>query len=78
QDADVVAFIYRDDAVYTEEAWYRLHPTDPYPRNVAEVIVAKHRNGPVGEVNLYFRSAFTRFESMAAEAVVDDGGASGP
>jgi len=65
QDADVVAFIYRDDAYYTEEDWHRFHPTDPYPRNIAEVIVAKHRNGPVGGVELYFRSAFSRFESMA-------------
>lgn len=64
QDADVVLFIYRDDATYTQEAWGRMHPTEPYPQNIAEVIVAKHRNGPVGSLKLYFRSHFTRFENL--------------
>jgi len=66
QDADVVVFIYRDESYYTEEEWYRQHPTEPYPKNVAEVIVAKHRNGPVGELQLYFRSQYSRFENLVA------------
>jgi len=66
QDADVVAFIYRDEMYYDEETWQRIHPTTPYPKNVAEVIVAKHRNGPIGGTNLYFRAGFARFESMVA------------
>ena len=64
QDADVVAFIYRADAYYTEEDWARFYPNEPYPRNIADLIVAKHRNGPVGEAKLYFRTQFSRFENL--------------
>lgn len=62
QDADVVAFIYR----YTEEEWERVNPTDPFPRNVAEIIIAKHRNGPLGTLHLFFRDYFSRFENFAS------------
>lgn len=55
QDADVVAFIYRDE-VY--------NPESP-DIGTAEVIVAKHRNGPTGTVRLAFMSHFTRFANMA-------------
>ena len=65
QDADVVAFIYREDAYITEDDWGRLHPIDPYPKNLAEILVSKHRNGPLGTVNLYFRDKFARFENLA-------------
>ncbi|NLE76327.1 MAG: replicative DNA helicase [Chloroflexi bacterium] len=51
QDADVVMFIYRDD-MYNEESPLK---------NIAEVIVAKHRNGPVGTVQLYFQKDLARF-----------------
>jgi len=61
QDADVVAFIYR-------EAYYRrgegdeapMAPDDP-DHNLTEIIVAKHRNGPVGSVKLRYQNRFTRF-----------------
>jgi replicative DNA helicase len=55
QDADVVMFIYRDEA---------YHPDTP-DRGVAEIIVAKHRNGPQGTVNLNFIADWTRFTDMA-------------
>jgi replicative DNA helicase len=55
QDADVVMFIYRDE-VYKE---------DTPDKGVAEVIVAKHRNGPTGTEKLAFLNHFTRFENMA-------------
>ncbi|HEX5366516.1 MAG TPA: replicative DNA helicase [Acidimicrobiales bacterium] len=55
QDADVVMFIYRDD-VY--------HP-DSADRGQAEIIVAKHRNGPTGVCRLAFLEQFTRFANMA-------------
>ena len=70
QDADVVAFIYRDDVYFTEEEWERQHPTEAYPKNLAEIVVAKHRNGPLGTLNLYFRDQFTRFENFATQGAV--------
>lgn len=51
QDADIVMFIYREDR-YTET------PTEP---NVAEIIVAKHRNGPVKTIKLHFEPRFAKF-----------------
>jgi len=54
QDADIVMFIYRDE-VYNPE-------TDR--KNIADIIVAKHRNGPVGPVSLYFQAAQTRFRDL--------------
>jgi replicative DNA helicase len=64
QDADVVSFIYREDMYTTREEWEASHPTEPYPENVAEIIIAKHRNGPVGTIPLYFRSDDVRFETL--------------
>jgi len=57
QDADVVMFIYRDEV-------YNRDPNNPN-RGVAEIIVAKHRNGPTGVATLTFLSSYTRFESLA-------------
>jgi replicative DNA helicase len=54
QDADIVMFIYRDD-VYNQES---------EQKNIANIIVAKHRNGPVGEVSLYFQASQTRFRDL--------------
>ncbi len=64
QDADVVAFIHREDVYVSREDWEKRNPTEPYPQNIAEIIFAKHRNGPVGTVPLYFRSDLVRFESL--------------
>ena len=65
QDADIVMFIYREDAYYTEEEWEQHFPGRPFPRNIAEIIVAKHRHGPTGSVKLRFRDNLVRFESLA-------------
>ncbi len=56
QDADLVAFIFREE-VYK--------PDDPDLDGVAELIIAKQRNGPTGKVNLAFLKRSTRFESRA-------------
>jgi len=58
QDADVIAFIYRDE-VY--------HPTTEENRNVAEIIVAKQRNGPTGYFKLTFQKEITRFRNFIQE-----------
>lgn len=67
QDADVVMFIHRDDLYNTEEEWAGRYPDKPYPKNVAEIIVAKHRHGPVGSLKLLFRDKLVRFESAPME-----------
>ena len=56
QDADVIIFIYRDE-YYTK--------SDSKEPGVAEVIVAKQRNGPTGTVKLAWQKEYTRFESLA-------------
>ncbi len=54
QDADVVMFLYRED---------REKP-DTENKNIIDTIIAKHRNGPVGKVSLYFDEEFTSFQSL--------------
>jgi replicative DNA helicase len=61
QDADVVILLHRED-------YYRLGETNEPPDNVAELIIAKQRNGPTGTVKLTFLSKTTRFENHAAQA----------
>ena len=51
QDADVVMFIYREE----------LYDEDTERQNIADIIVAKHRNGPTGVVSLYFKKELTKF-----------------
>jgi replicative DNA helicase len=68
QDADVVLFIYRDDAYYSPEDWERRRPDEPYPEGNAEVIISKHRNGPTGEVTLRFDRRTTKFENLPSVA----------
>ncbi len=58
QDADVVMFIYRED---------RYDPEGSQNKNVAEIIIAKHRNGPVGSVKLYFNEKTVNFSDLAKE-----------
>jgi replicative DNA helicase len=58
QDADAIFFIYRDE-------YYRREQTDE--PGIAEIIVAKQRNGPTGVVKLRFTSEYTRFDNLASE-----------
>lgn len=64
QDADIVIFIYRDDVYYTEEKWREEHPEEEYPQGIADIIVAKHRNGPTGQVKVRFKPGLTKFENL--------------
>lgn len=66
QDADTVIFIYREDVYTNEEEWQRTNPERPFPEGIAQIIVAKHRNGPTGNVHLRFRKNLTRFEDLAS------------
>ena len=57
QDADVVLFLYRDE--YYHE--------DSEKKNIGEVIIAKHRNGPTGSIELAFKKEYTKFVNMVRE-----------
>jgi len=59
QDADVVMFIYRDD----------MYDPQSERKNVAEIIVAKHRNGPTGMMELYFRNQLAQFVNAARREI---------
>ena len=54
QDSDVVMFIYRDE----------VYNPDTERPNIADIIIAKHRNGPIGQISLYFQAAQTRYRDL--------------
>jgi replicative DNA helicase len=56
QDADLVAFIYRDE----------YYNDDSPDQGLAEVILSKHRNGPIGSVKLSFLQRYAKFADLAA------------
>lgn len=60
QDADVVMFIYRKSA----DRSYNLDDLAEHERNLAQIQVAKHRNGPTGQVNLYFDESIVSFRGL--------------
>ena len=60
QDADVVMLLHRED-------YYRMSEPDFVPDNIAEVIIAKQRNGPTGTVKLTFDNRTTTFKNLAAQ-----------
>lgn len=64
QDADLVMFIFREE-VYVKD--------DPSLEGIAELIIAKQRNGPIGTVKLAFIKSSTRFENYAAEPSPEEG-----
>ena len=61
QDADVVMFVYRDEYYHTEEEWQLQHPDREYPREEADIMIAKNRNGPTGQIKLRFRHNLATF-----------------
>jgi replicative DNA helicase len=58
QDADLIALIYREE----------VYDQNTTRRGIADIIIAKQRNGPVGEVQLTFLGEYTRFENLVAES----------
>ena len=54
QDADIVMFIYRDE----------VYNSDSEDKGIAEIIIAKHRSGPIGTVKLVWIPEFTQFKNM--------------
>ena len=77
QDADVVMFVYREE-YYLErkepstgsEDYQKWQETMSKIHNVAEVIVAKQRHGPIGKVNLHFEGAITKFSNLAKKQTI--------
>lgn len=61
QDADIVMFLYRDEYYRDKEG---LEEENYQKKGIAEVIIAKHRNGPVGTVELTWVDRFTKFSDM--------------
>jgi replicative DNA helicase len=61
QDADVIIFLYRDEVYNKSE--------DNPEKGLAEVIIGKQRNGPVGTVKVAFQERYTRFENLAVGQV---------
>jgi replicative DNA helicase len=61
QDADVVIILHRED-------YYKMSEPDFQPDNIAELIIAKQRNGPTGTVKLTFQTRTTRFENLSAQS----------
>jgi replicative DNA helicase len=60
QDADVIMLLHRED-------YYRMSEPDFQPDNIAEIIIAKQRNGPTGTVKLTFLNKATRFENLSTQ-----------
>lgn len=54
QDADIVAFLYRDD----------YYNPDSQNKNITDLIIAKHRNGPIDTIRLFFHKQFTKFSNL--------------
>ena len=66
QDADVVMFIYREDKYKKQEVAQNVG-------NIAEIIVAKHRNGPIGSVKLYFNPQIVSFSDLDKTRQYEEG-----
>jgi replicative DNA helicase len=68
QDADVVMFIYRKSA----DKNYRPEEVSSEEKNIAEIHIAKHRNGPTGLVKLYFDPNTTTFKNLSSNIQVEE------
>jgi replicative DNA helicase len=68
QDADIVMFIYREE----------LYKEDSENPNIADIMVAKHRSGPTGTIQLYFNKRLTQFADVSAQVAPADYGVTAP
>jgi len=68
QDADIVMFIYRDEL-------YNQNTESP---NIADLMISKHRSGPTGTVQLYFRKHLAQFTDVYAQVALEDYGVVAP
>lgn len=57
QDADIVMFLYRED----------YYDKDTENKNITEIIIAKHRNGPVDSIQLFFQKEYTKFRDLLVQ-----------
>ena len=67
QDADIVTFIYREDVYQKPEDWQDANPDQPggqHPTGIAQLIIAKHRNGPTGTVSVRFVNSTASFQDL--------------
>ena len=74
QDADVVMFIYREDVYQTAEQWQDQNPTEPggqHPTGLAQLIIAKHRNGPTDTISVRWRAQLATFEDLVLREPVE-------
>jgi replicative DNA helicase len=67
QDADIVMFIHREALTTTRDEWAKKHPTENYPEHTAELRIAKHRNGEIGNVKLIFFARNTQFANFGRD-----------
>ena len=77
QDADLVMFIYREDVYVSPDDWAGMNPGEPggaYPGGKAQIILAKHRNGPTGVVDLRWIARTASFQDIVLRPSPEFGG----
>ena len=68
QDADIVVLIHREEMYGSDSGLGRVYPSHPQPERLAELIVAKNRQGPLGDVVCDFDGAYWTFSNVYAES----------